>query len=747
MRIHRALTHRPVRWTTLLGLLLAPLLVAGGVMWGTWSTGERLHTVQAAIVNLDEGAELNGKTVPLGRQLSAALVDSDRERNLSWVMADEEHADLGLESGRYAAVVTIPDDFSASATSWSANDDTAHQATIGIATSPRGGLTDTAVAQIVATAAVESFNADLTKMYLDNIYVGFNKQGEAFQTVADGTADLADGTHQLSDGLTTMADKGTTLADGGTKLADGTAELSTGLSTMATKGKTLRTGTGKLADGLSTYADGVGKLDDKTTALPKNTRQLADGVDAYVTGTQSLIGQVEQMGSLASKTDNADQLAAASHNLANGLATYQTKMEDLATGVSPQTGEQIACPDQVRQAYADAGCAGFYAGLKAGGTAAASGLADQGDNPGLVTVATRVDSGVSTLTTTLGSLPKPEPDQAEKLTKLKGAGDKLVTGTDALADNMTGLSDGIGKLADGADKLAVGASELDKGVTAYTQGLETVATNVATLADGTATYTQGVTTYTQGVGTIADGGAKLDKGVSTLADKLADNADTMPNYTKTERKALSSAVAEPVTPTDPDSLAAPTVAWASLLLVAALWLGAVLTFTLLPAVRPDTLLRTKRTWRVVAASMGMPLALAATQAVLLAGVASAVLPLSGVELTKLLALLLHAGLPFYAVTQGLVGWLRGLGRVIAIAMGGALVVGAATQAAPRPFDTVRGLSPHAPALDGVRSVLAGSSMTSFVLALMGWLLLGLLLTALAVTRARRVQAAHVLPTR
>jgi len=744
MHLHQALSHRPARWTTLLGLVLVPILIAGALLWGTWSTGDRLHTVQAAIVNLDEGAEVNGTTLPLGRKLSAALVDSDRQRNLSWVMADAEHADSGLASGRYAAVITIPEDFSRSATSWSANDASAHRATIQIATSPRGGLTDTSVAQIVANAAVESFNADLTAMYLDNIYLGFNKQGEAFTTVAKGTADLADGTGRLSDGLTTMAEKGATLAEGGTKLADGTAELSKGLTTMSEKGTKLRTGSGKLADGTATFADGLGKMEDKTRDLPGNTRKLADGVDAYVTGTQKLIDQVSQMNALADKAENADQLATASHGLSTGLAAYRDKMKGLAQGRSPQTGEPIPCPDQVRQAHGEDGCAGFAAGVKTAGTAAADGLDDRGDQPGLVSLARQVDAGVSALTKALAGLPQPEPGQAENLLKLRAAGNKLVAGTDALADKLAGLSDGIAKMSTGADKLANGAKQLDTGLTAYTKGVTTVSENVSTLADGTAKYTEGVTTYTEGVGKLAEGARKLDRGVSKLADKLADSAEKMPNYDEAERTALSEAVAQPVAAADPDALSAPTVAWSSLLLVAALWLGAALTFTVLPPVRPDTLLLTRRTWRVVAASLATPMTVAIVQSLLLTGAAAAVLGLGATETAGLLGLLLVASLVFFAVMQGLVAWLRSAGRIIALAMGAALAVGTATGAAPRVFDAVRGLSPLAPALDGLRSLLTRTSTTSDLWALAGWLLLGVLMTAAAVLRARRIGAAQVL---
>ena len=54
---------RPTRsWATALILLLVPLLVAGGLLWGTSRADAGLRGVQAAIVNNDEMVTVNGQT-------------------------------------------------------------------------------------------------------------------------------------------------------------------------------------------------------------------------------------------------------------------------------------------------------------------------------------------------------------------------------------------------------------------------------------------------------------------------------------------------------------------------------------------------------------------------------------------------------------------------------------------------------------------------------------------------------------
>ena len=62
-------------WLTALILLLVPLLVGGGLVWGTSRADAGLKGVQAAIVNNDEMVTVNGQVMPLGRQLAAELAD------------------------------------------------------------------------------------------------------------------------------------------------------------------------------------------------------------------------------------------------------------------------------------------------------------------------------------------------------------------------------------------------------------------------------------------------------------------------------------------------------------------------------------------------------------------------------------------------------------------------------------------------------------------------------------------------
>lgn len=165
MRLLENVRRRPW-WQQVLGLVLVPALVASGLLAATWGSDSRLHQVEAAIVNLDQPVTINNQYVPLGRQFSAALIDSHRRQNFRWVLANEKSAQEGLAAARYAAVVTVPKNFSAAATSYGTSPTAAHQATIEVQTSPQAGIADTALGQSVAQAAAQALNRTLTQTYL-----------------------------------------------------------------------------------------------------------------------------------------------------------------------------------------------------------------------------------------------------------------------------------------------------------------------------------------------------------------------------------------------------------------------------------------------------------------------------------------------------------------------------------------------------------------------------------------------------
>src|SRR5699024_11412043 len=147
----------------------------------------------------------DGQTVPLGRHVAAALAEGKglgegEVENYEWVVTNEDLAREGLDSGEYGAVVTIPPEFSAAATSTAEEDADPRQALIEVTTSPRARLVDDAVTHTIVRAAMGSVGNDLTGSYLEKNFVGFNTLGEAVGDAAGGGQSVAQGARAAAGG-------------------------------------------------------------------------------------------------------------------------------------------------------------------------------------------------------------------------------------------------------------------------------------------------------------------------------------------------------------------------------------------------------------------------------------------------------------------------------------------------------------------------------------------------------------------
>ena len=286
----RADTDKGVSLWTLVGLVLVPVLVAAGLVLATWKAGDRIYQVTAAVVNLDEGTEIDGQTVPLGRQLAAGIVDADEDQNVHWVLSDEEDAKDGLSDGRYAAAVTIPEDFSEAVVSSTGDDPMdAEQTTLDVVSSRVSPLTDTVIVQAIASAATTAFNEQWSQQYLDGIFVGFNEMGDQMREMGDAANDLADGAGELDSGVGELSDGAGQLSDNSGELVDGAGQLGSGVHGIAD-------GAGGLAAGASALSEGVDQLDGGAQDLADGAGDLSDGLGELSDGVADLRSEERRVG-------------------------------------------------------------------------------------------------------------------------------------------------------------------------------------------------------------------------------------------------------------------------------------------------------------------------------------------------------------------------------------------------------------------------------------------------------------------
>jgi YhgE/Pip-like protein len=181
-----------------------PILVMSLLIWAFWSPGTNHGAAKAAVVNNDRAVTVNGQTPPLGRELAGNLTHS--ESAYSWVLTDADDARNGLARGDYGAVVTIPENFSAKATSSaSSNPMEAGQAELRVQTSNATGVADPLISTQIAQIVLRTLNQQIVQTYLENVYLSFSTIHDQLDRAADGATQLADGADKLKTGAAQLS--------------------------------------------------------------------------------------------------------------------------------------------------------------------------------------------------------------------------------------------------------------------------------------------------------------------------------------------------------------------------------------------------------------------------------------------------------------------------------------------------------------------------------------------------------------
>jgi putative membrane protein len=119
--------------------------------------------------------------------------------NLDWVISNTDDAAAGLADGSYDAVITIPENFSAAATS-TAPGKTPEKATIQVQTAPDGRVVDGAITATITQTAASVFGSAVSQQYLTNVLMGFTNLHDQLGQAAGGADQLASGAQQAATG-------------------------------------------------------------------------------------------------------------------------------------------------------------------------------------------------------------------------------------------------------------------------------------------------------------------------------------------------------------------------------------------------------------------------------------------------------------------------------------------------------------------------------------------------------------------
>ncbi|MEV5111460.1 ABC transporter permease [Bacillus sp. LBA3-1-1.1] len=407
----------------IIAVLFVPILYAGMFLWAFWDPYEQLDDLPVAVVNLDKGAELDGKPIEVGKGLVDNLKDN---KSFKWEFVSEKEAKEGMEGRKYYMLVRIPDDFSSNATTLLKDD----PKPLNLEYIPNESLNF--LSSQIGGTAIEKIKSEvsstLTKTYAEKMFdsikdvsKGLADGADGANKLHDGASELHDGSSKVTDGLHTLQGKSgemkdgvQTLADGSNKLLDGSGKVTAGLNTLNSKTGEMQTGIGKLQDGSGKVTDGLHVLNSNA-----GIGKLQDGSGKVTDGLHAL-----------NSNAGIGKLVDGSGKVTDGLNTLNSKTGEMQTGIGK-----------------------------------------------LVDGSGKVTGGLNTLNSKTGEMQK-------GIGELHDGSEKVTDGLNKLVSKSGELKTGTTELSNGMEQIVGRQSELEKGSQEIQKGLQDLNSNVQNAAAG-----------------------------------------------------------------------------------------------------------------------------------------------------------------------------------------------------------------------------------------------------------------------
>ena len=315
--------RRRIRRLAVVGAVLVPLAFSGLFIAALASGEDALDRIPAAIVNNDELVQQtlpDGTEQPVlaGRQLVTELTDPGTT-GFDWQLTNDEDAEKALAAGEVYAVLTVPEDFSASITSLQSPNP--QQAQISLRADDAHAYLTGAVAQAVGDGMVRAFGTEITKQYISGVYASVGQLGSALTQAADGAAGLQSGAASAQQGAVELGDGLRQYTDGVDQLSGGLDRLRSGTSNLP-----------QLSTGVAQYTSGVSQL---SAALSQAVAaQQADPLNPQWPATIAGISQ-QLATAAASGGQLSNQTASALNGVRSGIAQSADGARELAAGGDP----------------------------------------------------------------------------------------------------------------------------------------------------------------------------------------------------------------------------------------------------------------------------------------------------------------------------------------------------------------------------------------------------------------------------
>ncbi|WP_042198438.1 YhgE/Pip domain-containing protein, partial [Paenibacillus camerounensis] len=328
------LLGKPMLLITLLGVAALPMLYSGFLVEGSWDPYGNTGKLPVAVVNLDKGAQYEGKTMDAGDDFVDELKSNT---DFNWKFVDAAEAEDGMAHNRYYMTITIPADFSQNATTLTQEKPV--QAEIIFEPNSDYNFVAGQIGNSAMNKLKSKLSAKITEAYTRSMY-------DQVDTIAAGLGDAGSGASELQEGADKLTNGLSTLKTNLSKLSSGTTELQSGLKLLYKGAGTLNDGTGTLTDGTADLASGLSQLSKAEQQLQEGAAKSQSGASQLAAGlADAKDGSGRLTAGLTASEAASGQLAAGAEQVAAGLEQMLAATPELQG--SEQFQQLLAASKQV----------------------------------------------------------------------------------------------------------------------------------------------------------------------------------------------------------------------------------------------------------------------------------------------------------------------------------------------------------------------------------------------------------------
>lgn len=490
-------------------VLFIPVLYSGMFLGAFWDPYGKLDDIPVAVVNQDTGAEYEGKSLQVGKDLVEEL---KKGNDFGWEFVTREEADQGMKDNKYYMTIVIPDNFSSQATTLMDE----NPAPAELLYIPNEGYNFLA-GQIGGTAVKEiksKVSAKVTEAYTETLFDQVEKISGGLADAGSGATKLNDGAAKLDEGAQTLKENLAKLVDGTTELNSGITPLSKGVSDLGKGAADLKTGADSLASGLGQLSAAEKQLESGAVKAQQGGVQLKDGLDSSLEGAKKL-----NAGLTASEQGSAN-LVTGLESAVQGSAKVTEGAKSVAQGL-----------EQLTQASPDLAKNPAVQQLLAASKAVAQG-------------SEQVQQGQQQLVQGSKELHAAQQQLVQGSTQLVQGQEQLVQGAEQLSAGHEQLSGGLKQFGAKLNEAAAGGKQLAEGAGKLSTGAKQIEDGMGQLSGGVQTLASGSKQLDAGAGELKSGMDQLTEGSGELATKLNDAADQTSSVKKTDK--LVNMYAEPI---------------------------------------------------------------------------------------------------------------------------------------------------------------------------------------------------------